>query len=494
MATFEEQLELEVTKELLEQSGQDSPIDILAECLPYQLDFIRDTSDRKVVCSERRAGKSFMLALYIISICIAQPKSKCVYLSLTNEQCRQIMWADIFETIFYKYGIKADINAKHQILFANGSIIHLAGLDATPKQMQRLRGQAFDLAVIDEAQDFTQDLKQLIQSVLKMTLAQRQATLVMAGTPGNKQGLHYWYQICKENSNEIGWSRYRFHWTENTKTDPKSGLRICDAIQAMVDKDIAEDPLIVNTPEFRQEILGEWVIETSARIYRYEPIANDVYKMPTLDWYKGAKYILSFDIGYSPDPSTLIVQGWNPTVDNCYYVLSAEKHLAMVTEKLAARIKELDKQYKFQAMVGDSQNANIIADLNQTYGLNTIKADKPGKEAHMNMLNSDFITQKVKLYKPGCPGLSEQLQEVIWDRKQLLLGKRKEDPKFHNDLTDALLYGHHYSRHHWYKAPKPKIPFPNNMQMYNNITKRLMKRNKPATLLNANIDWAEPNK
>lgn len=491
--TFEEQLRAEAAQEELARRQSAKTLDVLQEALPYQLDFIKHPSLRKCVCSERRGGKSFALALAQVDQCLRVPGSKCIYISLTNESCKQVMWSDIFETIFLKYNIQAVLTSKHEIEFANGSVIFLRGMDATPHQMHRARGQAFDLAVIDEAQDFTQDLKQIIHSVLKMTLAQRKACLIMAGTPGNKQGLHYWWQINKPESTENEWTRFAFHWKENTKVDPKSNMRVCDAIQEMVDADIARNPKIVETPEFKQEILGLWVIETSARIYRYEPEVNDIYQLPSPAYLKSARYILSFDIGYSPDPSTLIISCYNTHYDENYYVIQAETHPQMLTADLAKRIKMLDAEYKFQLIVGDSANLNIVSDLALTYGVPTTKADKPGKFAHQNMLNSDFITGNIKIYVPGCPGLSEQLQTVIWDNHGLLLGKHIEDPKYHNDLTDALLYGHFASRHHWYKAPKPKPAPLTNQQKYQELTNQLLKRNKPSGLFGV-ADFSEPNR
>ena len=492
MPTYEDRLRLRITEEetakILEKNEK-AP-NILDEALPYQLAFIEDPALLKIVCSERRGGKTFALALALINMCLKTPGAKSVYLSLTNEQCKRVMWTDIFETIFLKHDIQANINSKLEIEFSNGSRIYLLGLDATPKQMNRVRGQAFDMAVIDEAQDFTQDLKQIIQSVLKMTLAQRRAPLIMAGTPGNKQGLHYWWLINKPDSKETGWKKYKFHWRNNTKQDPKSGLRVCDAIAQMVKDDIARDPFIQLTPEFRQEILGEWVIETSARIYRYEPDVNDISELPSPAFLRDATYGLGFDLGYHPDPTALVIGCWNNNYDGYFYIVKAEEHYKMITADLASRIKELDAQYHFSYIVGDSANLNVISDLQRTYSIPTIKADKLGKLAHQNMLNSDFITRHVKVYQPQCETLSKQLQTVIWDTKALALGKHVEDGKYDNHCTDSLLYLHFFSRHHWYIPVNKKTPV-TNQEHYRLLTKMLIDQNIDQYF---KIDFSEPNK
>ena len=172
-----EKLIKKIAKQQLKQMENEVLPDVLKECLDYQLEFIKDPSKRKAVCGTRRAAKSFMLALYLINQAITVPKSKCIYMGLTNESCKQIMWTDILEVIFDKYHIQAECNSKYEIEFCNGSTIYLRGLDATPHQMNRLRGQKFDIGAIDEIQDFTQDVEQIIDGVLKMSLAQTGATL-----------------------------------------------------------------------------------------------------------------------------------------------------------------------------------------------------------------------------------------------------------------------------------------------------------------------------
>jgi hypothetical protein len=62
----------------LERRSKVVPVNILNECLPYQLNFINDPHKRKAVCGTRRAAKSFMFALYLINQALTVPKSKWV--------------------------------------------------------------------------------------------------------------------------------------------------------------------------------------------------------------------------------------------------------------------------------------------------------------------------------------------------------------------------------------------------------------------------------
>lgn len=489
--TFEEKLRLQALEEELIKRQNYQEINILNECLPHQLAFIKDTSKRKSICGTRRSSKSFCLALYLISEALITPKGKFIYLALTNESAKRTMWSDIFETIILKYDLKITLlTSKLEIQFPNGAIIYLAGLDATPKQMHKLRGQKYSLAVIDECQDFQQDLQQIINSVLKMALAQTGATLCLAGTPGDSQGTHYWWLVNQPDTKETEWKRFFFDWRNNSSIDPISNQPVNKMIQTEVDADINRNPKIIETPAWQQEIDGKWVIATSARIYKYESI-NSVSTLPSKEFLSTAIIGLGLDFGFFPDPNGLVIAAYNLRFDNKLYVLKSFMRGEIPTQQLATIIRELDKQYHFSFMVADQGGLGkqIAFDLQDTYGLPIKPAEKQGKLAHQNMINSDFITEQIVIYEPDNKELILQLEKVIWNRKDLRAGKYTEDAGFDNHLTDSLLYLHHFSRHNWYEAPKKENPFPTSDEMYSILTKTLMKKQQTIQ----QIDWSEPN-
>lgn len=442
----------------LERRNKVVPVNILNECLPYQLEFIADPHKRKAVCGTRRAAKSFMFALYLINQALTVPKSKCIYMGLTNDSCKQIMWTDILEVIFDKYQIKAECSSKYEIEFENGSVIFLRGLDATPHQMNRLRGQKFDIGVIDEVQDFTQDIEQIIDGVLKMSLAQTGATLCLGGTPGNKQGVHYWWLVNKPNTELTQWKLFHFDWKNNTSIEPKNGKRVCDAIKEEMDKDIARNLLITKTPKFRQEVLGEWVIDTDARVYRSEDsnYIPDGYVKPW--FFHDCIYNLSLDLGYI-DATAYVISAYNQKYDNNLYIVESVKHSNQTITDVAQMIKAYRQKYTFQSIVIDAANRQAVEEMRKIHALPLVAADKQGKNAHIALMNSDFITKNIYIIKSTNDQLIQELNTLIWESRALARGEHKEDGSKENHLTDALLYGHHASRHYWYKTYQPPVPF-----------------------------------
>jgi hypothetical protein len=197
-------------------------------------------------------------------------------------------------------------------------------------------------------------------------------------------------------------------------------------------------------------------------------------------------------LGFHPDPNAFTITAYNLKFDNRYHVLKSYQRGRITTQEIAAEITRLDQRYHFSYMVADggAQGAQIVHDLQTTYQLPIQAADKYGKLAHQNMINSDFITQQIIIYQPDNQELIQQLLNVIWDRKALLQGKFVEDTKFPNHLTDSLLYNHHHSRHNWYRAPKPPPTIPNSQERQADLVKQLLQRNKADRL---NIDWSLPN-
>lgn len=99
----------------------------------------------------------------------------------------------------------------------------------------------------------------------------------------------------------------------------------------------------------------------------------------------------------------------------------------------------------------------LIETLNQRYGLGIIPAEKKDKQAHWELINSEFHSEKIKII-PGTD-LAHELAGLQWDlsrNSKLILartGRLAEDPNCPNHLCDALLYLYRYSYHFWSEQP-----------------------------------------
>jgi len=463
-------------KELTKRAAP--PINVLSECFAEQLAFIKDPSKRKKLCLTRRSGKSTTVGLYMVNEALSNPRSKYVYVGLTKETAKQTMWMDIFENVILKYNVPAQLVGL-QIKFSNGSVIQLTGADATFKEKNKLRGQKYRIAVVDECQSFTQDLRELVESVILPTLADLDGTLCMIGTPGNQMGLHYWWQINDPKNQNGTWKDFQWSWKNNPF--------VREGVQKQLDERLAADPLIVNTSSFRQEWLGEWVIEESARVYKSTKELNYINSIPTQVFIGDVIYLLSIDFGWN-DATAFVVSVYNRSFDSKMYVLESFKQSQLTVTAVAEQIKAYMSKYNFRNIVVDAANLQLVEEIRIIHGLPLLAADKRGKEAHIHLMNSDFQTGKIQILQPTNQPLIEELETLIWNERALLLGKHKENATKENHLTDALLYGFTHSRHYWYEV-KPVIN-PNNEE---ELRRRLLEQhwkslNKQNTSMEVNYN------
>jgi len=176
-------------------------VDVLESTFPQQRAFIEDPAKLKWALCTRRAAKSYSDGLALAKAALEHPDLSCLYIGLTRESAKRIMWKDVQFN-------ESELSAK----FPNGSVIYLVGADSNEDERQKLLGQKFVLVVIDEAQAFGIDLRQLVYGVLKPAVADYRGTIVLTGTPGNLiKGLFF----DVTNGREAGWSGHRWITHDN---------------------------------------------------------------------------------------------------------------------------------------------------------------------------------------------------------------------------------------------------------------------------------------
>ncbi len=72
-------------------------------------------------------------------------------------------------------------------------------------------------------------------------------------------------------------------------------------------------------------------------------------------------------------------------------------------------------------------------------------------------MNTDLCTGHIKVL-PKCADLIDEWEALVWDERQLALGKYIEHPALDNHLCDAALYAWRYAYHY---TAKPKTFVPN---------------------------------
>jgi hypothetical protein len=404
-------------------------VDVLKDALPQQKEFINDPSKLKAILATRRASKSFTAGLYLFKEALDNPGVSCLYLALTRDSAKKIMVKDVMSTINKKYKIGAKFN-KTELSYTlpNGSIIYLLGIDSDEDEKDKVLGQKFKLVVIDEAASFKTDQKELVYKILKPAMTDLKGTIIMIGTPGNNIRSLFYKVTTGE---EKGWTVYNWKATDN----PYVAKQIQDEMAEL----IAANPLIVETPLWRQMYKGEWVIELDKLVYRYNEERNSVSKLPDISHKTNWKYILGIDLGWE-DASAFVVCAYNEFDTNLYIVKTYKKSQMDITD-VANKIKSIMKDYEISKFIVDGASKQAVEEIKNRHKIPLITADKAGKADFINLMNAEMIQGKIKLLDKETEDLTTEWQTLIWDEKAK---KKTEHSACPNHLADAALYAWRY--------------------------------------------------
>ena len=423
----------ELYQQIILEVNKRSGTNLLDSSFEKQINFIRDPARMKAAFTTRRAGKSMAAGIYLLKEALAKPNISCLYIALTRMSAKTIMWRDILKHLVSKYKIKANFNETTlMITLSNGSTIHLTGGDAAPDEMEKLLGGKYKLIVIDEAASFRQDLKRLVYGVLMPTLVDMKGTLCLVGTPSNiHAGLYY--DVTTQN--EKGWSVHSWSAYDNPY--------IAEQWKSEIELLRLNNPLVVDTPLYQQMYEGKWAIDTSKLVYKFNEEKNVYSDLP-----HGEKFyhVLGVDLGYE-DASAFVVGCYSLHNPNLF-ILEAYKRSKMIISQVADKIKEYSEKYNIHKIIIDDANKQAVEEMRVRYGLPLVAADKQGKSDFIELMNSDFIMQKVKIHE-SCDPLIKEYSALVWDDES---ERRQEHPGCDNHAADAALYMWRYCYNYAWEA------------------------------------------
>jgi PBSX family phage terminase large subunit len=396
-----------------------------------QYDFIADPSRRKAAICSRRSGKSYAAGRYLIKEALENEGTMCVYIARTREAAKRILWRSLKEADQrFRIGIKFN-NADLVATFPNNSQIMFTGANDA-SDVDKLRGAAFSLAVLDEAAFFNINLRELVNEVLTPALLDRDGSLVLISTP-NSACTGFFYDITEK-------SKYNFsvhRWTVKNNPHMTHAVRSIEA-------DIKNGILDPSDASYKREYLGLWVRDNQDIVYEYgdDNLLKDTPE--SNDW----EFVLGIDLGYH-DATAFVVAAWSPDLPYLYFV-DEYKQTKMLTSEVEEKIHAFMRDYNFSSIVMDTGGGSskmLLETFKQRSGLPVKAAKKTQDKLGMiKLMNSDLKNGTIKV----AVGM-ELLQE--WDKLQYNKSKTAEDRRFDNHLSDAALYAWTESRHFLHESP-----------------------------------------
>jgi hypothetical protein len=411
----------------------------LNDNFPAQNAFVVDTSRFLAAQCSRRAGKSNALALKFLRTMEKYPGSQCIYVALTRESARSIMWPVIQEhDERFKLGCQF-IESRLTVTMPNGASIRLVGADAK-NFTRRLKGVKSPGVAIDEAQDFGSHLQSLVDDVLTPTISDyRDGWLAMTGTPGPVPN-GYFYEVTQEN--KYGYALHKWTVLDNPHMpDSKAFIEELKKKRQWDDKH----------PTLRREWLNQWVLDVNSLWVTYNSSTNNYQILPDVLPSK-YNYIMGVDIGYK-DADAIAVLAWSDKDKITYLVEESIRPKQDITD-LSNQIKELEKKYGVDKIVMDAGalGKKVHEELIRRHQIPIEAADKTRKQENVEFLNDALRLGTFKAKECSRFAQDSYLIQIDWDKSTPDKIVIKKNP--HSDIIDAVLYAFKVSPAYTYQKPK----------------------------------------
>lgn len=430
-------------KELIQRlkvSSQASTI-VLDGTFPQQDAFVSDPARYIAACCTRRAGKSSALALKFLLTMERHPNSQSLYLSLTQESARQIMWGVLQDMdTKYKLGLKF-LESSLTVSHPNGAKLRLMGADLS-NFIRRLRGRKFAGVAIDEAQEFGTHIQTLIDDILTPSIADySDGWLAVTGTPGPvPQGL--FFEIT--NNNRFGYSTHSWSLLNNPFMPAPAAF-----IQDLKTRREWGD----DNPTLLREWQGKWVLDVQSLWVRYNEKVNHYTELPKGNY----TYALGIDIGFN-DADALAVVAWADDSPTTYLVEE------LITRKqgltgLVDQIQAMQRKYDLSKMVIDEGGLGkkLAEEIRRRHAIPVHPADKTRKQENVELMNDALRLGKLKAKSASQFAQDSYLIQIDWERSTPNRIVIKKKP--HSDIIDAVLYIFRESPAFAYTKPPEKAKY-----------------------------------
>lgn len=398
------------------------PVVVRDISFPKQDAFVMDDNRFLGAQCSRRAGKTNGLALRFFRTLDTHPNAFCLYIALTRESARNILWP-ILEEMNDKYEIGCSFTESNLTMtHPNGSRLQLFGADMK-NFIRRLKGIKTPGAAIDEAQDFGSHLQSLVDDVLTPTLTDyRDSWLAITGTPGAVP-LGYFYDIS--HLKKFGFS---FHeWTLFDNPYLPDARSFVDELK--VKREWEDDH-----PTLLREWKNKWVLDVESLLIKYDKGKNHYDSLPPGKYH----YILGVDIGHK-DADALALLAWSESSSVIYLVeefLCAGQDLT----ELAQAIESFTNRYEISKLVMDegALGKKIAEEFRRRKQIPVQPADKARKMENIAFLNDWLRLGKFKAKKDSHFVNDSYLVQIDWDKSTP--DKIKVKDAYHSDMIDAVLY------------------------------------------------------
>jgi hypothetical protein len=377
-----------------------------------QLAIFNDNSRMRVASCGRRFGKTY-LSMWEIARVARNPNKRILYLATTFRQTKAIMWELLKDQLTRRNWVKKINESELSIRLRNNSLIELRSAEAAAG----LRGQAFDLAVLDECAFYD---KGVWTDIVRPTLSDR---------PGSKalfisspQGYNWFYDLYTGAKTRDNWASYSYSTVEGGNV-PES--------------EVEAARLDLDERTFRTEYLAKFEESGSRIYYAFDPKLN-------VQDYKGEiPPMLHIGIDFNVSPVTAVV---GIRTDVGLHIIDELMLYNSNTEELGKAIRERYPNHRITAYPDPSGSARKTSSTKtdhvilEEYAMRVVapRAHPPVADRinSVNRMWADAAGNRRLFVDSGCKNVIEAML-----KHQYKTGSRQPDKHSGYDHTsDSLGY------------------------------------------------------
>ena len=391
-----------------------------------QKKFLDSPKKKKLARCSRRAGKTHLAAVGLISAAVHNDNLLVPYITLSIKNARRIVWTTLRE-IERQFAFQMEfLENSLTVRFPNGSQIIMGGCQDA-NEIEKFRGPQYALAVIDEAQSIkSQTLATLIDDILEPASLDLDGAIWMFGTPSaSSAGYFFDADQLKQKS---PWEAHAWTLLDNPHLP---------GAKEWLERKKIENKWSESDATYRREYQGEWVRDENSLVYQFNKVRNLAEELPDVDWH----YALGVDLGFV-DSTAFVVIGWSEAVAETY-VMETSKFTHLTSDDIARKIRWLDTEYEFERIVADTGGLGkmVVEEMSKRYSLDILPAQKRAKHDHIELLNSDFKKSKLLIVdNDENRQLIDELELLEWDLNERTKGRFVERSDCENHACDAMLY------------------------------------------------------
>ena len=356
----------------------------------------------RVLRCGRRWGKT-TLAIDQIKGRAAIPNSRIAYIAPTYQQARDIAWEQLRSGCLN--AAKKINESRLEIILANDSHILLRGWEA----IETLRGQAFDLVVLDEVA-MMRDFWTNWQEVIRPTLTDRKGEALFISTP---KGFNHFFDLANKELTDKEFKSFHYSSFDNPHL-PKDELEAAK-------KSLPPDA-------FAQEYLAEFH-KTQGLVYKEFNRDEHLYEeMPK----QRSEKLAGIDPGYR-NPAAVLTAYW--TGEHLWIEDEWYKR-----ERTDAQIAEYVALQRYVAAYPDPENAGFIEELRQR-SVNTreVIKGKGSVERGIQLVREMLIRKRIHINKK-CVNLIAEFEMYTYDDEVKEKNENEKPLKANDHALDALRY------------------------------------------------------